>query len=98
PSSFCAFPTRRSSDLVIVVDVGDGPLALVNPEIVRRSEERETAFEGCLSIPDLIGEVARPQSIYVTGLDQRGRKVWVEAEGYLRSEEHTSELQSRENL
>lgn len=78
-----AAPQIGVSRRVIVVDIGDGPLALVNPEVVRRSAETETAFEGCLSIPDLIGEVPRAQSIYVTGLDRRGRKVWVEAEGYL---------------
>jgi len=78
-----AAPQIGVSRRVIVGDVGDGPLGLVNPEIVRRSEERETAFEGCLSIPDLMGEVARHKSVYVTGLDRRGRKVWVEAEGFL---------------
>lgn len=78
-----AAPQIGVSRRVIVIDVGDGPVELINPEIVTRSEDAETAFEGCLSIPDLMGEVERSESLYVTGLDRRGRKVWLEAEGWL---------------
>src|SRR5256885_15386228 len=48
---------------VAVVDVGEDnppPLVLINPRIVQASDATETVGEGCLSIPDLYGEVQRP--------------------------------------
>jgi len=47
---------------VAVVDVGEGdpPLVLINPRIVDASDVLETAEEGCLSIPDIYGDVERP--------------------------------------
>jgi len=70
---------------VAVVDVGDEdppPLALINPVIVERSEEEETAEEGCLSIPDIFGDVERPAGIVVEALDANGKSFRVEATGY----------------
>src|SRR5467141_3326910 len=70
---------------IAVVDVGDEdppPLALINPVIVERSEEEETAEEGCLSIPDIFGDVTRPARVVVEALDQEGRRSRVEAHGY----------------
>ena len=70
---------------VAVVDVGDDdppPLVLINPTILERSAERETAEEGCLSIPDIFGDVARPGRVVVEALDQDGQSFRVEARGY----------------
>ena len=70
---------------VAVVDVGDDdppPLALINPVIVERSEEHETSEEGCLSIPDIFGDVERPAHIVVEALDVQGQPYRVEAHGY----------------
>jgi peptide deformylase len=53
-----------------------------NPEIVKGKGE-EIGFEGCLSIPGYIGEVARQGEITLKGLDERGRKVRHKVEGYL---------------
>ncbi len=64
---------------VIVVDVGDGPIALVNPEIVF-SEGSSIDEEGCLSVPRQAGTVDRPQKITVHGLDQNGEAIEVVAE------------------
>src|SRR2546429_5875394 len=87
---------------VAVVDVGEDappPLVLINPRIVQASELQETAEEGCLSIPDVYGEVERPLSIALEALDRDGRPYKVELSGFkARSEEHTSELQSRLHL
>ena len=59
----------------------DGPvLALVNPVLEWASEETETDEEGCLSIPGIWIEVARPARIRMTGLDERGEPVELEAE------------------
>ncbi|EKP93739.1 methionyl-tRNA formyltransferase [Thermaerobacter subterraneus] len=78
-----AAPQVGVSKRVIVVDVGDGLIELINPEIVRRGEEVEAAYEGCLSLPRLLAEVERPTSVQVTGLDRRGRRIWIEGEGVL---------------
>jgi peptide deformylase len=70
---------------VAVVDIGEEdppPLVLINPVIVERGEEDETAEEGCLSIPDIFGDVTRPLHVVVEALDQEGRSSRVEAHGY----------------
>ena len=70
---------------VAVVDIGDEdppPLTLVNPVILDRGDELETAEEGCLSIPDIFGDVERPAHIVVEALDRDGKKFRVEAHGY----------------
>jgi peptide deformylase len=54
---------------------------LMNPEITPLGEDRATAFEGCLSIPGLRGEVERPARVAWRGLDQNGLPVAGEAEG-----------------
>ena len=47
---------------------------VINPEIFWASRETDKGIEGCLSIPGYLGEVERPQSIRVRGLDRHGRK------------------------
>ncbi len=67
------------------MDVGDEdppPLALINPMIVERSEEEETAEEGCLSVPDIFGDVERSARIVVEALDASGKRFRVAAKGY----------------
>ncbi|MEV2907929.1 peptide deformylase [Paenibacillus larvae] len=63
----------------IVMDVGDehGLIELVNPEIVATSGE-QIGPEGCLSIPDLQGDVRRPMNVTVKGQDRNGNEVIVE--------------------
>ena len=70
---------------VAVVDVGEEdppPLVLINPVILERSDEEETAEEGCLSIPEIFGDVTRPARVVVEALDQDGKKFRAEAHGY----------------
>jgi peptide deformylase len=70
---------------VAVVDIGEEdppPLVLINPVIVERSDEEETAEEGCLSIPEIFGDVTRSARVVVEALDRDGRKVRAEAHGY----------------
>lgn len=70
---------------VAVVDTGGDtaePLVLVNPMIVHRGEETETAEEGCLSIPEIFGDVDRPVSIIVEATDRSGSPFRLEASGY----------------
>ena len=67
---------------VIVVDVGDGLIELINPELVSQ-DGLETDFEGCLSIPGLRGEVPRAAKVTVRGYDRQGKKVEYDGEGLL---------------
>lgn len=73
-------PASRASS-----DETDGPLelqALINPEIEPLDERMELGWEGCLSIPDLKGEVPRHARIRYTGLDGTGNRVNREASGF----------------
>jgi peptide deformylase len=67
---------------IFVYDIGQGPDALINPEIVR-AEGEEVGVEGCLSIPRLQGDVARFKELTVTGLNRNGRRVKLEADDFL---------------
>lgn len=55
---------------------------LFNPAIVKGSGE-QIGYEGCLSVPGYIGEVARREKVTIEGLDERGRSVRYKLEGYL---------------
>jgi peptide deformylase len=55
---------------------------LFNPEVVKGRGE-QVGYEGCLSIPGYIGEVARQEQITVKGLNEKGRPVRLKLEGYL---------------
>jgi len=70
---------------VAVVDVGeDDPpaLVLINPRIVHKGDVVEVAEEGCLSIPEIYGEVERPLQVTLEALDRDGRPYRVEVAGY----------------
>jgi len=70
---------------VAVVDVGEDappPLVLINPRIVQASDTMETAEEGCLSIPDIYGEVERRLGVTIEALDRDGRPYTVELSGF----------------
>jgi peptide deformylase len=56
---------------------------LANPEIVETSEEMVKGIEGCLSIPGLVGEVERHQSVVVKGQNKMGKPVKIKATGWL---------------
>jgi peptide deformylase len=97
PGVGLAAPQVNISQQVIVVEYGDeeegenGEIiekpkklyALINPEIVKTSEEKVPGVEGCLSIPGVVGEVERFTSVQIKGLNRRGRPTKVKAEGWL---------------
>lgn len=56
----------------VVIDVGDGKIELINPEIVEESGE-QTGREGCLSVPGVFGEVTRPNVVTVKAQDRDGK-------------------------
>ena len=57
--------------------------AVLNPEIVKSSEEKVLGIEGCLSVPGLVGEVERHAAIQVKGLNRHGKPTKIKAEGWL---------------
>lgn len=67
---------------IIVIDTGDNPIALINPEILE-TKGIYKANEGCLSIPDKEGIVERPFYTKVKGLNEKGEEVIVEGEELL---------------
>lgn len=67
---------------IVVIDVGEGPIVLVNPEIVETSGE-QTGSEGCLSVPGKAGIVTRPNYVKVKALDENMEEVIYEGEELL---------------
>ena len=68
---------------VIVIGVpGEEDIALINPEIVRRTGER-LVNEGCLSIPGYIGEIKRAELVRVKGRDLSGKEIRIKADELL---------------
>lgn len=57
---------------ILLVDVGDGLLTMINPEIVERSSKRSVMEEGCLSLPTISVNVSRPSTIKVRYQDSSG--------------------------
>jgi peptide deformylase len=76
---------------VIVVEFGDEDdqkvspklYVVVNPEIVRFSQETVMGTEGCLSIPGFVGDVNRFQAVTIKGLNRHGKPLRIRAEGWL---------------
>ena len=65
---------------VVVIDIGDGPIELVNPEItMREGEQRES--EGCLSLPGKYGVTVRPMKVQVKAQDRNGKWQVLKGEG-----------------
>ena len=82
PGIGLAAPQVGIGKRIIVVHVGDegGPYAVINPTI-DDLEGEAVATEGCLSIPGIIGDVKRAERCTITGLDRKGRKFRLEADG-----------------
>jgi peptide deformylase len=67
-----AAPQVGRLERVAVVDVDNDPIVLINPEIISESGS-ERAEEGCLSIPDIYGDVDRAARVTVRAMDLEGR-------------------------
>lgn len=67
---------------IVVIDVGDGPIVLINPEIIEQSGE-QTGEEGCLSVPGKAGTVIRPNYVKARGLNEDMEEIEVEGEELL---------------
>ncbi len=97
PGVGLAAPQVNVSERLIVVEYSDDEedengefiempkklYVMINPEIVRTSEETELGVEGCLSIPGVMGEVERFSMVQLKGLNRRGKPMKLKAEGWL---------------
>ena len=64
---------------IIVIDPGNGPKVLINP-VIKKTSGKQTGEEGCLSFPNVFGNVDRPQMITVEYFDIDGKKQKIKAE------------------
>ncbi|MCD4754111.1 MAG: peptide deformylase [Anaerolineaceae bacterium] len=91
PGAGLAAPQVGVSNRVIVVQFGDEEdeeippktYAVVNPVITKPSKETVFGIEGCLSIPNIVGEVERSESIIIKGLNRYGQPFKLHASGWL---------------
>ena len=67
---------------IVTIDVGEGPIVLINPEIIE-SDGTQTGEEGCLSLPGKYGIVTRPSHVKVRALNEEMEEVIWEGEGLL---------------
>ncbi len=77
-----AAPQVGALKRAVVIDVGEGLIELVNPEIVS-SEGQVVSTEGCLSVPGRRGTVARPEKVKVQAQDRKGNPIEIDGEGLL---------------
>ena len=93
PGVGLAAPQVGVSQRVIVVEYAESDdeenpkpaklYAVLNPEITRHGEETELGAEGCLSIPEYMGEIERYSWVTVKGLDRHGKPFKLKAKGWL---------------
>ncbi|MCI8282672.1 MAG: peptide deformylase [Lachnospiraceae bacterium] len=62
---------------ITTIDIGDGPIILINPVIIESSGE-QTGSEGCLSLPGKAGDVTRPNYVKVRALNREMEEFEVE--------------------
>ncbi len=67
---------------IVVIDVGEGPIVMVNPEILETSGE-QTGEEGCLSLPGKAGQVTRPNYVKARAFDENMEPYEIEGEDLL---------------
>ncbi|HBQ85722.1 MAG TPA: peptide deformylase [Syntrophomonas sp.] len=77
-----AAPQIGVSKRIVVVDVGDNLIEMINPEIIS-SQGEQTAQEGCLSLPEVVGTVTRAQKVTVRFLNREGEEMEMEGENLL---------------
>jgi len=92
PGVGLAAPQVNISQRLIVVEypeddsIEDAPTkvyVVANPEFSSMSDEKVMGVEGCLSVPNLFGDVERAQAVTVTGQNQQGKDITINASGWL---------------
>lgn len=74
-----AAPQVGRTERLAVVDVENNPLVIINPEIVVADGKPAKGEEGCLSIPEVYGDVERPEHVVVRAIDRDGKPFEVDA-------------------
>ena len=77
-----AAPQVGINQRLFVVDIGEGPMAIINPKITKKIGT-DILEEGCLSIPEITVKVERPQQITVQYSDENGQAMEMTCEGLL---------------
>lgn len=67
---------------IVVIDVGEGPIVMINPEIVNE-EGLQEGIEGCLSVPGKSGTVTRPFKVKAKATNENGEEFTIEGEELL---------------
>lgn len=79
-----AAPQIGLDQRIAIVDIENelGTIEMINPRILKTSGE-QIGPEGCLSFPELFGEVNRPNYVKIEAFDRKGKKYTLEAEEFL---------------
>ncbi len=67
---------------IVVIDVGEGPIVMINPEIIE-VEGEQVGIEGCLSVPGKSGTVTRPYRVKAKAMNEKGETYTIEGEELL---------------
>ncbi|MGA8016663.1 MAG: peptide deformylase [Candidatus Dormiibacterota bacterium] len=82
PGVGLAAPQVDVSLRVITIKVDNQLLHLANPEIVKQDGE-QTGYEGCLSVPGMVGEVTRAEKVVCKAVNRHGKQVRIKGSGLL---------------
>ena len=74
-----AAPQVGRAERLAVLDLGDDPFVIINPEIIASASSKAKGEEGCLSIPDIYADVERPKTVTVRAMDRHGAMIEREA-------------------
>jgi peptide deformylase len=69
-----AAPQVGRTERLAVVDVEGNKFTLINPEVIERTGDIDKAEEGCLSIPDIYGDVERPFTVTIRAMNENGEQ------------------------
>ena len=67
-----AAPQVGRTERLAVLDLGDDPFVIINPQVIESSSGKAKGEEGCLSIPDIYADVERPKTVTVRAMDRHG--------------------------
>ncbi|MDP2683754.1 MAG: peptide deformylase [bacterium] len=70
------FPKR-----IFVINTKEGPLAIINPTLHKKSFKKKWSEEGCLSVPETYGQVKRHEHLTVKGFNKKGKKLKMKVKG-----------------
>ena len=69
-----AAPQVGRTERLAVVDVEGNKFTMINPEVIERTGDIDKAEEGCLSIPDIYGDVERPFTVTIRAMNENGEQ------------------------